>query len=91
MRLLRWFLTSGSIGIFVAVILATTSVVDGISPTLRLVLWPSLIAGMANPADLPEKFMVAVIMYGGNFVLYGLVGAAIGIFFRPRLEKSTEH
>ena len=87
MRLLRWFLISGCIGIFVAVILATTSVTDSISPILRLVLWPTVFAGMADPADQPEKFMVAAIMYGGNFVLYGLVGTAIGLLFRPRHDN----
>ena len=88
MRLLRWFLISGCIGIFVAIILATTSVIDSISPILRLVLWPTVFAGMADPAGLLEKFIVAVIMYGGNFVLYGLVGATIGLFFRSRVENS---
>jgi hypothetical protein len=88
MRLSRWFLISGCVGIFVSVVLATTSFIDDINPNLRLVLWPSIIAGMADPADLPEKFLVAAIMYGGNFLLYGLIGASIGIFFRPRLKNS---
>jgi len=89
MRLLRWFLFSGSVGIFVAVILATSSLVDNIiSPSVRLVLWPPAFAGMANPADMPEKFMVAAIVYGGQFVLYGLVGAAIGLLFGRRKGSS---
>ena len=89
MRLLRWFLISGSVGIFVAVILGTSSAVDNfIGPAVRLVLWPSAFAGMADPSDLPEKFIVMAIMYGGNFVLYGAVGAAIGLFL-GRVNKSS--
>jgi predicted cobalt transporter CbtA len=89
MRLLRWFLIFGCIGILVAVILGTSSAIDNfISPAVRLVLWPSAFAGMANPSDLPEKFMVVAIVYGGNFVVYGVVGTAIGLFL-GRVKKSN--
>ena len=89
MRSLRWFLIFGCIGILVAVILGTSSAIDNfISPAVRLVLWPSAFAGMANPSDFPEKFMVVAILYGGNFVLYGVVGIALRLFV-GRVKKSS--
>jgi hypothetical protein len=49
---------------------------------------PTSIAGMADPADLPEKLILGAFMYGGNFVVYGFVGMVIGIFIRLRMKNS---
>jgi hypothetical protein len=53
-----------------------------VRPTVLLVLWPSSIAGIADPSTLSDKIIVAMFEFGGNFILYGLVGTVIGLFFR---------
>jgi hypothetical protein len=85
MRLLGWFLISGSIGICVAIVLATTAAIHSINPAILFALWPSSIVGIVDPTDLADKIMVGTFEFGGNFLLYGFIGIAIGgLFFRPR-------
>jgi hypothetical protein len=78
---MRWFLVSGSIGLFVALILSAVPVV---SPVVLLVLWPSSIAGLVDPSRLWDQVIVAAVQFGGNFIIYGLIGAFIGLRLHVR-------
>jgi hypothetical protein len=78
-RLRNWFLLSGSAGLLLAFILSATSVRYRIQPVVILVLWPASVAGLANPSGLLDNTLVALVEFGGNFILYGGVGAIIGL------------
>jgi hypothetical protein len=76
---MRWFLVAGSIGIAVAVVLTIWSSHGVVKPMVLLTLWPTSIVGMANtgPFQLTvSQLLILAVMYGGNFLLYGIVGAA---------------
>ena len=82
-RLRRWFLVSGCVGVFVALVLMAMGASHVVSPTVLLVLWPSSIAGIADPSTLSDKIMVGLFEFGGNFILYGVIGTLVGLCF-PR-------
>jgi uncharacterized membrane protein HdeD (DUF308 family) len=82
-RLRRWFLLSGCLGVLVALTLIAIPARYVISPKILLVLWPSSIAGIADPSTLSDKLLVALFEFGGNFILYGVVGTLVGLCF-PR-------
>ncbi len=83
----RWFLVSGCLGVFVALALMVRGNSHIVSPTVLLVLWPSSIAGIADPSTLSEKILVALFEFGGNFILYGVVGTLIGLCFRRKSSR----
>jgi hypothetical protein len=75
---MRWFLIAGCVGVMVAA--GLTAARNHVPSNLILMLWPSSILGMLN-TEPSEKmsvdlFLVLLIMYGGNFLLYGAVGGA---------------
>jgi hypothetical protein len=82
-RLGRWFLVSGCLGVFVALALMALGASHIVSPTVLLVLWPSSIAGIADPSTPSDKVLVALFEFGGNFILYGVIGTLVGLCF-PR-------
>jgi len=67
-------LSAGLIGLGVAIFIAATGPA---SPT-ALIFWPLAIVGLANPTSLLDKTVFAVVMFGGNFLLYGAFGAIAG-------------
>lgn len=79
----RWFLVWGCLGVLVALTLMALGARHIVSPTVLLVLWPSSIAGMADPSTLSDKILVALFEFGGNFILYGVIGTLVGLCF-PR-------
>lgn len=79
-RLRRWFLLSGSLGVLVALILMVTATYHVVRPTVLLVLWPPSLVGFANPSTLSGSILVAIVEFGGNFILYGAIGTLIGFF-----------
>jgi hypothetical protein len=81
-RLGRWFLISGCIGIVVAVGLAVIAMSYSVNPTLLLVLWPVSIVGLANPSAGSEKIIFGIVEFGGNFILYGVIGFLIALLVR---------
>lgn len=81
-RLRRWFLVSGCFGVLVAMTLMVISTRYVISPKVLLVLWPPSLAGFANPSTLPGIILVALVEFGGNFILYGAMGTLVGLCFR---------
>jgi hypothetical protein len=80
----------GGLGLFVALVLFAFAANHAVRPTVLLMLWPTSIAGIADPSDLSDKFIVALFEFGGNFVLYETIGALAGMCFHPRAAKSRE-
>ena len=77
-----WFLISGCVGVLVALTLGTIASYHGLNPRLLFVLWPSSIIGIADPSKLSDKMLFAIIEFGGNFLLYGILGTALGFAIR---------
>ena len=75
---MRRFLMAGAIGVSIAVVLTIWSSHGNVKPIVLLALWPTSIVGMANTGPflltVPGLLILAV-MYGGNFLLYGILGA----------------
>ena len=84
----RWFLVSGCLGVLVALTLVVPGTSHIVHPTVLMVLWPPSIAGMADPSTLSDKILVALFEFGGNFILYGVIGALVGLCF-PRKPSPT--
>jgi hypothetical protein len=74
----RWFFISGCVGVLVALGLATAASHYELSPTLLLALWPFSIIGLAEPSTLSDKIFVTIFEFGGNFILYALLGTIVG-------------
>ena len=76
-RFARWFLVWGGVGILVAAILYALGSVPGLritNPNIMLVLAPAMVLGLAEPNTLGSKLLLLGIVFGTNFVLYGLLG-----------------
>lgn len=83
-----WFLVSGCIGILIALVLAIAASYRELNPMLLLALWPASIVGLADPATLPGKIMIGAYEFGGNFLLYGVVGIVLGFAHRLGTRSS---
>jgi len=70
----RWFFGSGLGGIAVAAVLTALMIHDLVPTKVTLALWPSSIAGIADPHTVAEKLLVAAVTFGGQFFLYGIIG-----------------
>jgi hypothetical protein len=75
-RSVRWFLLAGCIGVGVAIILG---ILKPANPLIVVFLCPTAIVGLADPKGLLETVVVALIIFGGNFLLYGVFGAIAGV------------
>ncbi len=79
---------SGVIGILVAIWLTLTPTNSSVSTTTLLTLWPTSIAGFGFNGPITFSFfsfLLITIEYGGNFVLYGLIGLVLsGAYKRLR-------
>jgi hypothetical protein len=76
-RFARWFLIWGSVGVLVAVALYALGSVPALrvrSADVILVLAPAMVLGLAEPTTLGGKLFLLGIVFGTNFVLYGLLG-----------------
>ena len=87
-RVLRWLLISGIVGVLVAFALLGLEALNVIVPGVFLVLWPSSIVGMADPANAWDKFLIATVEFGGNIVLYGIIGSLLALCFHGVAAKS---
>ena len=85
-----WFLVSGCIGIIVALVLAAIASNRSLNPMLLLTLWPPSIVGIADPTTLSDKILIGTFEFGGNFLLYGIIGTALGIIFRLGSRATTK-
>jgi hypothetical protein len=77
-----WFLISGCVGVLVAAALGTIASHWVLNPKLLFALWPSSIIGLADPSALSDKILFAVVEFGGNFLLYGILGTGLGFAIR---------
>jgi hypothetical protein len=77
-----WFLVSGCVGVLVALVLGGIASYRALNPRLLLTLWPFSIIGLADPSKLSDKILFGVIELGGNFLLYAVVGTALGFAVR---------
>ena len=77
-----WFLGSGCVGILVALVVGEIASHRSLHPMLILGLWPFSIIGIADPTGFWNQTLFAVIEFGGNFLLYGMVGTGLGIAVR---------
>ena len=90
----RWFFFAGGIGLAIAIILADLLSHDLMahdlgSGELLKVLWPSSVVSGAHAATVPAQLLDGLLMYGGQFVLYGLVGLLLASLVRQRRRHRT--
>lgn len=86
---MRWFLVAGAVGLIIEVVLAIWNVHGVVTPTVLLVLWPASIVGMANTGPFKptiSELLIIGVMYGGNFLLYGLLGSAAKYLIAGRFK-----
>ena len=84
-----WFLISGCIGIIVAVVLALVASGRSLNPMLILTIWPSSIAGIADPTTFSDKLLVGTYEFAGQFLLYGVIGTVLGVAFQLATHVTT--
>jgi hypothetical protein len=77
-RLLRWFLVFGAIGLAVAIALTSLMQSDSFPTHIVLILWPTSMVGLIDPRTFWAQLTVVLITYGGQFVLYACSGLCIG-------------
>jgi hypothetical protein len=73
----RWFLLTGCIGVVVAVVLTLLLSHDLIPAGIAIALWPTSILGLVDPTNLRDQIITGVFTFGGNFLLYGLLGLLV--------------
>lgn len=78
-RLVLWFVISGVIGILIAVGLAVLTNYRDVNPYILLLLWPPAFLGLAGPSSPSDKIIVSVVEFGGNFIIYGVIGLFVGM------------
>ena len=78
-RSVRWFPIEGSLGLGVAIILATLSSFTSVQSSILILLWPTSVVGLADPTRLGDRLALGTIIFGGNFLLYGSIGGIAGL------------
>ena len=82
-RIARWFLSSGTVGIFAAVAVYALGNISLLrqhtifNPYLMLALAPASILGLAEPTTVGDTMVLLGIVFSTNFVPYGLVGSIL--------------
>jgi hypothetical protein len=79
----RWFLAAGCVGLAVAI---TIAILKPANPAIVLIFWPTAILGLANPTQFWDQLAASIVIFGGNFLLYGAFGAVAG-FAASRLQR----
>jgi len=72
-------LFAGLVGFGIAIIIGTIIRFTGRPSPIMLFLWPTAIVGLADPTSVLDKVLTTAVMFGGNFLLYGTVGAVAGV------------
>jgi hypothetical protein len=88
-NLKRWFIATGGLGVVVAIVLAVAMSNDYVSSSLLVLFWPAAMVQLIDPQTIGSTIAVALIAYGSNFLIYGLIGAGIG-FISSRLFRSAK-
>jgi hypothetical protein len=79
-RLVLWFVISGGVGVLIAVALAVLASYRDVNPYILLLLWPpSSVVGLVDPSSPSDKIIVGVVEFGGNFIIYGVIGLFLGM------------
>ena len=78
-RLVLWFVISGVVGILIAVALAALTKYRDVNPYILLLLWPPSSVGLVDPASPSDKIIVSAVEFGGNFIIYGVIGLFVGM------------
>ncbi len=92
----RWFFFSGGVGLAIAIILADLLRHDLMahdlgSTELLKVLWPSSLVSGAGGTTVPAQLLDGLLMYGGQFVLYGLCGLLLASLVSQLRRRATRH
>ena len=69
---------SGAVGVVVALVVTLLMERDAISGDLAVALWPSGMVGLIDPVTWLSKLLTGVMMYGGQFLIYGALGLVLG-------------
>ena len=85
-----WFLAGGVIGVGVAILLAPGLRYDHVSSQLVVALWPAAMVQLIDPKTIGSQVAIALIAYGSNFLIYGVLSALIGVV-STRLGKLQKH
>ena len=78
-RLVPWFVISGVVGILIAVALAALAKYRDVNPYVLLLLWPPSSVGLVDRSSPSDKIIVGVVEFGGNFIIYGVIGLFVGM------------
>jgi hypothetical protein len=78
-RLVLWFVISGVVGILIAVVLDVFASYRDVNPYILLLLWPPSSLGLADPSSPSDKIILGVVEFGGNFIIYGVIGIFLGM------------
>ena len=89
-HLRRWFFGAGGIGLLIAILLAIAMSYDRAPEGLVLALWPTALLQLIDPRTIGSQIVTAVFVYGGNFLIYGLLGIGVG-FLLGRLRLLFKH
>ena len=89
----KWKLvvSCGAVGLVVAIVLTVIASNTEVSPIILLFLWPTSIFGAGTNQPWSFSFGSAFLIlleYGGNTVLYGLLGLLISQALYSRSESS---
>ncbi len=90
-RTRKFVIVCGSLGLLIAVVLSVIASHAEVSPPVLPVLWPTAILGAGTNAT-PTLSIGSIVLigleYGGNFLLYGVVGYFISGWRKP--DKGAE-
>jgi hypothetical protein len=90
-HLFRWFVIPGCIGLAIAVALTILIPHDRVSSSMVLILWPTSIVALIDPSTLWSRVITGIFTFGGNFLLYGLIGLGVGYgVYKLRTLTSTD-
>jgi hypothetical protein len=62
-----------------AVALAVLASYRDVNSYILLLLWPPSIVGLTEPSSPSDKIILGVIEFGGNFIIYGVIGLFVGM------------
>jgi hypothetical protein len=77
-HLLRWFFIPECIGLAIATGLTVLMSYGNVPPSIVLALWPTSAAALIDPTTFWSQLATGAFTFGGNFLLYGLIGWGVG-------------
>jgi hypothetical protein len=86
----RWFVAGGILGVLIALVLAVGLRYDAVSTGIVLTFWPASMVQLIDPRTIGSKIAVGLIVYGSNFLIYGVIGVVAG-FSVNRLLDLRKH